>query len=193
MRFAEVKELMLDKLARELPANLTYHSLGHVKDVYQAAERFASLEGVAGEDLTLLLTAVVFHDSGFLKEAKEHEQTGCDIARATLPAYDYTAEQIERICGMIMATRIPQTPHNLSEQIICDADLDYLGRDDFYKIGQTLFQELRTAGVLATEDEWNRLQVKFLEAHHYFTASALRLRKPVKDKYLEDLKRQIGQ
>ena len=126
MEFENVKKFILAKLRKELPRSLTYHSLGHIKDVYKAAQKLAKLEGVSGEELTLLLTAVLFHDSGFLIQQKEHERVGCEIARKHLPDYGYSDKQIETICGMIMATRIPQTPHNKLEQIICDADLDYL-------------------------------------------------------------------
>jgi len=191
MQFTHVKKFILDKLKKELPKNLTYHSLGHIKDVYKAAENFAQLEKVKGEDLTLLLTAVLFHDSGFLVKQKDHEQEGCDIARKYLPGFDYTPEQIERICGMIMATQIPQSPHNKLEEIICDADLDYLGRDDFFTIGDKLFDELCMYGIINTELEWNKLQVRFLEKHHFFTSSAIKLRKAKKAANLALIKSKI--
>lgn len=191
MQFDKVKKFILAKLKKELPKNLTYHSLGHIKDVYKAAEQFAEYEKVDGEELTLLLTAVLFHDSGFLIQQKEHEKLGCDIARQYLPEYDYSPEQIERICGMIMATRIPQTPHNKLEKIICDADLDYLGRDDFFKIGNYLFDELCMYGIINTENEWNKLQVKFLESHRYFTPSAKKLRKAKKEEHLALIRSRI--
>jgi uncharacterized protein len=184
MEFAKVREFMLNKLKKELPKELTYHSPGHVEDVYRAAEHLAGLEGISGDDLTLLLTAVLFHDSGFLIQQKEHEKVGCDIARDQLPEFGFTEDQIETICGMIMATRIPQSPKNRLEEIICDADLDYLGRDDFFTIGDLLFNELRHYGILNTEREWNLLQVKFLEGHHYFTESARNLRKEKKEIHL---------
>ena len=131
MQFPKAKSYINTYLRKELPRHLTYHSIAHVRDVYKAAERLAKAESVKGEDLTLLLTAVPFHDAGFIFQSKDHEKIGCDIIREHLPAFKYTPEQIERICGMIMATRIPQTPNNLLEEIIADADLDYLGRDDF--------------------------------------------------------------
>jgi uncharacterized protein len=192
MQFEKAKKFILGKLKKELPKNLTYHSLGHIKDVYSSAENLAALEKVTGDDLTLLLTAVLFHDSGFLVQQKEHESIACDIARKYLPEYDYTEEQIERICGMIMATRIPQTPHNKLEQIICDSDLDYLGRDDFFTIGNTLYDELCMYGIISTENEWNKLQVKFLESHHYFTRSAKKLRQAKKDEHLRLIKAKIS-
>lgn len=189
MQFQKAKTYINARLRKELPRHLTYHSVAHVRDVYKAAERLAKAEGVKGEELTLLLTAVLFHDSGFIFQSKDHEKVGGDIVRAELPRFGYTDEQIERICGMIMATRIPQTPNNLLEQIIADADLDYLGRDDFWTIGNTLFEELQMYGIIQTEDEWNALQIRFLDQHHYFTPTAVRTRQPKKDEYTTILKR----
>jgi HD superfamily phosphodiesterase len=191
MQFQKAKAYINGRLRKELPKHLSYHSVAHVKDVYAAAERLAKAEGVKGEDLTLLLTAVMYHDCGFMVQSKEHEAIGCDIARESLPRFDYTPEQIERICGMIMATRIPQTPHNLLEEIIADADLDYLGRNDFWSIGNKLFTELQMYSIIQTEDEWNKLQIKFLEQHHYFTKTAIKTRKQKKDEYVAILKEGI--
>jgi len=118
----------------------------------------------------------------------EHERVSCEIAMEYLPGFGYTPEQLERICGMIMATKIPQTPHNKLEKIICDADLDYLGRDDFFKIGNGLYEELCMYGIIDGETEWNKLQVRFLKKHKYFTKSAKKLRKAKKEEYLAMIK-----
>lgn len=193
MKFGEAKKFILGKLKKELPKHLSYHSVEHVKDVFDSCKALATEEGVKGEDLKLLLTAALFHDSGFLKGPKEHEKSSCQIAKKHLPQYDYTKEQIDKICGMIMATKVPQQPQNHLEQIICDADLDYLGRDDFFTIGEKLFAELSMYGMLSTEDEWNKLQVRFLEAHNYFTKTAIKLRKKKKDKHIKLVKSKIGQ
>ncbi len=191
MQFEKVKKHIMAKLKKELPKNLTYHSLGHIKDVYTAAETLAKMEDITGEEHTLLLTAVLFHDSGFLRQQKDHEAISCEFVREILPKFDYTPDQIDRICGMIMATKIPQTPHNRLEEIICDADLDYLGRDDFFKIGNYLYDELSMYGLINNENEWNKLQERFLEGHHYFTTSAINLRKGKKDEYLAQIKEKI--
>lgn len=188
MQFEKTKKFIFSKLKKELAKHLSYHSVNHIKDVYSAAENLAKHEGVTGEDLTLLLTAVLFHDSGFLMQQKGHERISCEIARLYLPDFGYTHDQIERICGMIMATCIPQTPHNLLEEIICDADLDYLGRDDFFTIGNNLYAELQVYGMINSEEEWNSMQVGFLKKHHYFTETAIRLRKSKKDQHLKEVK-----
>lgn len=192
MQFGEAKKFILGKLKKELPQHLSYHSVEHVKDVFNSCKFIAAGEGVKGEDLKLLLTAALFHDSGFLKGPKEHEKKSCQIARKHLPDYGYTAEQVKKICGMIMATKVPQQPQTHLEEIICDADLDYLGREDFFIIGDKLFAELSVYGILSTEEEWNKLQVRFLEAHHYFTPTAIKLRKKKKDKHLKMVKSKLG-
>lgn len=191
MQYENARSFILDKLQQELPLHLSYHSVGHVEDVCKATAEIAGKEGVSGEELTLLLTAALFHDSGFLYGATEHEKKSCEIAGEYLPAFGYNESQIERICGMIMATRIPQTPHNLLEQIIADADLDYLGRDDFFTIGNRLYEELAMYGIVNDKSDWNRLQIRFLENHHYFTRTAIESRKAQKDKHLEIIKAQV--
>lgn len=192
MQYEQVEPLIIKKLQEELPQHLSYHSVSHVRDVCEAAVEIATLENVGGEDLVLLKTAALFHDSGFLFGAQEHERKSCDIARQYLPDYGYTPEQIEKICGMIMATKIPQTPHNHLEEILADADLDYLGRDDFFRIGNRLYDELAMFGIVHNEDDWNRLQIKFLESHHFFTPTAISLRKAQKEEHLRIIKSKLS-
>ena len=188
MDYLGAKAEILEKLTNELPQALYYHGLHHTLDVLYVAEEMCALMRISAYETMLLKTAVLFHDAGFMFSSLEHELRGCQIARETLPGFGYTELEIERICGMIMATKIPQTPNNALEEIICDADLDYLGRPDFYTIGATLFKELKTAGVLTSEEEWNRLQVRFLEAHSFFTPVNKQRRQPKKLQHLARLK-----
>jgi uncharacterized protein len=192
IQFEKVEQFMLQKLQNELPQHLSYHSVSHVKDVMQAALNIARQEGVQQQEQILLQTAALFHDSGFLFGAQEHERKSCNIAREYLPQYGYDAQQIEQICGMIMATKIPQSPQNHLEEILADADLDYLGRDDFFTIGNRLFDELSMFGIVSTERDWNMLQLRFLESHHYFTKTAIALRSEKKQEHLNYLKNQLN-
>ncbi len=184
MKVKAATAYILKRMETELPINLYYHSIMHVLDVLKSASIIADMESVSAYEKDLLTTAVAFHDSGFIYHAKNHEEMGCNIVREVLPEYDFTNEEIERICGMIIATKIPQSPNNLLEEIICDADLDYLGRDDFWTIGTKLFHELTEMGILQNEEEWNKLQLNFLENHHYFTNSAKRIREKLKLEHL---------
>lgn len=192
MEFVKAKAHITRRLKKELSKYLYYHSTEHIKDVYNAVKQIAASEGIKGENLKLLLIAAMYHDCGFMIQGKDHEKVSCDIVKETLPNFGFSAEQIKKICGMIMATRIPQTPQTHLEEILCDADLDYLGRDDFFFIGNHLFEELKAYKIITTEREWNLLQIRFLEDHNYFTKTAIALRKPQKDLYLKQLKEKIS-
>ncbi len=192
MNYHAAKAFILDKLENELSENLTYHGLHHTLDVLYIAEELCYLEKITPYDSLLVKTAALFHDSGFTLNNEEHEELGCRIARQYLPRYNYSPRETERVCGMIMATKIPQTPRNQLERIICDADLDYLGRDDFYEIGSTLFEELKSYDILHDEKEWNRLQVRFLENHRFFTPTNKRRRTHKKHRYLRELKKIVA-
>lgn len=189
MDYRAAKQFILAKLRAELSDQLHYHGLHHTLDVLRVAGDLCVSEGVRGSDITLVKTAALYHDAGFVKNKHaNHEYEGCLMVRAYLPRFGYAPDDIETICGMIMATKIPQSPQNLLEQILCDADLDYLGRDDFYRIGSSLFEELTSYHLINGEQAWNRLQVSFLSAHRFHTQTNKRTREPVKLRYLEDLK-----
>jgi uncharacterized protein len=191
MQFQQAKEFIIRKLSEELSSQLSYHSIEHITDVYNACERLAKEESVEGEELLLLLTAALYHDSGFLIQSKDHERLSCGIVKAQLPGFQYTDVQIEIICNMIMATRLPQSPKNKLEEILCDADLDYLGRDDFYQVGDRLYKEFSTEGIVRNEEEWNHVQLRFLQAHRYFTDTAIKLRKQKKDDHLQQIRTKV--
>lgn len=189
MDYRAAKQFIIAKLRAELSDQLFYHGLHHMLDVLQTATRLCASEGVQGRDLTLVKTAALFHDAGFIKNKHAgHESEGCSLVRSTLPDFGYLPADIENICAMIMATKIPQSPRNLLEAIICDADLDYLGREDFYPIGDTLFEEMQAYHLIHDEQAWNRLQVSFLSAHNFHTQTNRRQREPLKQQHLQQLK-----
>ncbi|MGZ3750857.1 MAG: HD domain-containing protein [Mucilaginibacter sp.] len=191
MQFRKAGKFILSKLRRELPAHLSYHGIAHTLDVYESAERISKGEGLSNQEQRLLLTAALFHDAGFIKMREGHEAESCRIARQHLPAYNYQPAEIEKICGMIMATRIPQSPLNHLEEILCDADLDYLGRDDFFILSNRLYTELRSEGLIKDEKAWNREQAEFMEGHNYHNLYSVKLRQPKKEEYIKLVKSKI--
>jgi uncharacterized protein len=171
--FGRARAYALERLERELPPSLCYHSMAHTRDdVAVAVERLAAAQEVTGEALLLLRTAAYFHDLGFVEQSENHEAIGARIAAEVLPGFGYQPAQIELIAAMIMATRLPQSPSTLLEQILADADLDVCGRADFLAMNQRLRAELAHAGRVSTDREWYSGQLQFLQAHHYWTAAA---------------------
>ncbi len=187
MNFYSAKIFILNELEGLSPA-LTYHGKHHTLDVLAVSEQLCLSEKVSEHETILVLTAALLHDTGFLRYYKDHETHSCTIAEEWLPQFGYTEGAIKRVCELIRATKIPQSPQNHLEEILCDADLDYLGRDDFYAIGQTLFQEIKTLKMVETEIDWNEMQIRFLENHRYFTATSRRERGATQYKHLTELR-----
>lgn len=192
MHFEEAKKFVLKRLRDELDKRLHYHGVHHTLDVIEAAARLAALEGIEGKELILLQTAALYHDSGFLFCYKGHEQESAEFAKQTLPTFGYSGKEIRTIQDCILATEVPQRPKSLLAEILCDADLDYLGRDDFESISKTLFDEWKDYNILDSELDWFRLQIKFLENHFFHTNAALKLRNKHKLKNLERVKMQYN-
>ncbi|MEO8146631.1 MAG: HD domain-containing protein [Bacteroidia bacterium] len=186
-----VEKFITETLKEKLPKNLSYHSFYHVMDVLNAALRIAENEKINGEDLKILRIGVLFHDSGFINTTINHEIEGCEIARHELPEYGFSLGQIERVCGMILATKIPQSPKNQLEKIICDADLDYLGRDDFYAVGNKLYEEMKSYDKVKDEKHWNMIQRDFLKVHYYHTDWSHKHRALRKQEHLNEIIRLV--
>ena len=188
VQFEDINEYVMDRLERELPKHLYYHNLKHTIDVTIGVEIIGTGEGVSNAELILLKTAALFHDFGQIKGAIDHEERGCRIAQEVLPRFNYSQEQIDIISDLIMATKLPPNPKTKLEKIMADADLDYLGRKDFIPVSDTLYRELKVQGLISDFNQWNKLQLKFLSSHQFFTETAQKMRKVNKEKQIERIK-----
>ncbi len=178
-------------LQKGLSPKLHYHCLEHVQDVVSAVESLALRENVTDEGLFLLKSAASYHDAGFIEQYDKNEPIGARLAEEILPKYGYTDQHIKIIKELIYVTQIPHNPKNKLEEIICDADLDYLGRDDFHVIADRLRVELREHGKIDSDRKWDELQVMFLTNHKYFTETAKATRRAKKLQNLEDIKERL--
>jgi uncharacterized membrane-anchored protein YitT (DUF2179 family)/predicted metal-dependent HD superfamily phosphohydrolase len=172
MQLDAASSAIFRRLEQELPGMYTYHNIQHTTSVYKAARELGIAEGIQGDDLTILLTAAAYHDTGILKTYQNHEEASCIIARESLPRFGYTEEQVDKVCQLIMSTRMPQEPQTLTERVICDADLYYLGTDNYNAVAETLYHELQLTGMQKNRKEWHDEQAAFLGRHMYFTAAA---------------------
>jgi uncharacterized membrane-anchored protein YitT (DUF2179 family) len=89
-----------------------------------------------------------------------------------------------------MATKLPQRPSNVFESIICDADLHYLGTDNYFLIAENLFQEYKKLGIVKNRADWKKKQIQFFNAHRYFTRSAKEKYEKKKEENFKLLKRE---
>lgn len=185
--FTDIQEIILDKLERELPSYLYYHNVKHTVDVVTEVELIGWSEGCTDEEILLLKLAGLFHDVGHTVTYKGHEEAGCVIAREMLTPYGFSDEEIEKIRSLIMATQLPSHPENILEKIMCDSDLDYLGRSDFIPVSNTLYEELKAQNMVGSINSWNKTQIKFISGHQYYTNTARNLREVNKQMQIERL------
>ena len=188
LRLFDLEEFVLDKLGKELPEDLYFHNVEHTTHVYAQSELLGRGEKVSDEDLLLLRSAALLHDMGYIDRMDDHESRSVEYAREILPLYRYKEDQIDRICDLIMATRTPPKPENLLEQILCDANLDHLGRVDFLIQSDKLFQEYRMRHKIKTKKHWNQYQINFLETHDFYTDIANRMREVPKERQIENIR-----
>ena len=186
--YLTIRKMVLSRLRSELPKELYYHSVDHTLDVLDVCNRYIRRERFTPDDAKLLRLGALFHDVGFTISRDEHEERGTVIAEEMMSEFDCSKSDIRIVQGLIRATKIPQNPRTQMEKIICDADLDYLGRPDYYEIAALLFQELQANGVVRSEEQWRQIQISFLEKHQYHTEYARKNRQPVKERRLEELK-----
>ena len=188
--FERARRYAEQRLEAELSPDLHYHGIRHTRDeVVPAAELFASVEGIKGNRLLLLRTAAWFHDLGYVEGAVYHELISARMAEQVLPSFGYRDREVEVVRWAILATALPQSPNNLLEQILTDADLDVLGRENYMQRNNDLRRELACLDKHFSDEQWFRNQLNFIEGHRYFTDAAHSLRDAQKTRNILDLKK----
>ena len=189
MNFPAAKNYIIGRLEKELHKDLYYHRVEHTLDIHSAAIRLIEMEKTDPHSGKLIETAALFHDAGMIITYREHELASIEIVRQILPGFGYSDEDIEEIASMILVTQMPQGATTPNQMILCDADLDSLGREDFFIISFQLQLEWKLFKIMDTTiAEWIKFEIGFLENHKYYTSSARKLRDSRKSKNLLELK-----
>lgn len=188
MEFYRAKQYIINRLHNELDPKLVYHDLKHTLSVYYAAKELSKLEKIDDYSTLLLLTAALFHDSGILIDYNNHEEESVRICEQELPKFRYTEEEIRTISRLIRKTKLYEKADCILENILCDSDLDYLGRDYFFIVSTKLHYEWKLLGKHNyTLVEWLKIELDFLENHSWHTKSAQRLHEATKHKTIKSI------
>jgi len=173
--------------------NLVYHDLTHTQQVVEAAEQIAAHYRLQEQDQLVVMVAAWFHDAGYLLgNAKGHEEKGAELARSFLQEQHLPESVQQQVSGCIMATKMPQNPHNLLEEIVCDADLFHLGSKHYKERSKAMRQEAEaTLGKDIPGGAWAGTSLLFLENHQYFTDYARVLLKEQKEDNIRWLKKKM--
>lgn len=196
-RLVEVASGIRSRLEAGLEPTLYYHGVHHTfDDVVPAVERIGRGECVVAGDREILLAAAIFHDVGFLERYNGNEAIGARHAAEILPAHGFSSPEIERVLDLILATelrevdgvmlQVPGT--DLLKRILCDADLDNLGREDFFQVSDNLRREIEERGRKLNDIEWYSRQVLFVSQHRWFTGTQARQRQAGKERNLDELR-----
>lgn len=191
---AAAREFATDLFQNKVSKNFKYHNLDHTRQVVRAAEEMADYYQLQPDDRNAVIVAAWFHDTGFASgESKGHEAVSVQYATDFLKSHHADVMLIEKVTRSIEATKMPQTPGPLIEQILCDADLFHLGTDEFKIKNEELRQELsEISKEELTKKKWRKMNITFMENHKYFTDYGRRKLQPIKEQHILELKRKDG-
>ncbi len=187
-----IRELFRD----ELPAGIKYHDADHTlhptKGVVAAANRIAISENISEHDRELLIAAAYFHDTGYIREYEKNEPIAARMAGRILKLIGFKPNEVVKIQKMILSTDLEREPKTHLEKILCDADLDHFGREDFFKLDGKLREGRRSRGIDVSDDaKWYKGTLEFLKKHEYYTESQKKLRETEKQKNTDRLLKKL--
>jgi predicted metal-dependent HD superfamily phosphohydrolase len=190
----DVKQHVLNYFDTHHDPELLYHDLKHTKGVVTASTRIANHYQLSDEDFFAVIAAAWFHDIGYFTDKLNHEQAGASLAANFLKQQNVAPPVIEKVNGCILATKMPQSPTGLLQEILCDADLFHLGTDEFADKNKELRKEIEhTKHIEIDKQHWREKNIELLEAHTYFTDYAQLLLHDKQDKNLRKLKEKMGE
>jgi len=179
--FKDVDSFVFSLFKNNLSSKVLYHNYNHTLKVVEAVNEIALAENISNDELEIVLLAAWFHDTGFVKEAKNHEEVSKEIAEKYLTDKGVSKDKLQHIFSCIDVTKMPQSPTNKLEEIICDADLFHLGTEDFNKNANLLRAEWEQfCDKSLTDIEWLEENNRFLGEHKYFTNYAFNKLTPQK-------------
>ncbi len=191
---AETARYAEQVLIEKVPKELSYHSLQHTRDVVKATEEIGKGCGLSEVDLETVLIAAWFHDLGYCDSLDEHELKSAEMARKFLRQYNLEEERVSQVEGCILATKMPQQPANLLEQVLCDADLVHLASQEYCELAEKLKDELAySKNMNLTKQDWWAINLQFIQEQEFFTDYAQEHFAEGKKQNLQLIKAQLKQ
>jgi predicted metal-dependent HD superfamily phosphohydrolase len=191
-RLKKVDEYIRALFRDELPHGIKYHDANHTlhptRGVVAVANRIGIAENISDHDRELLIAAAYFHDTGYIREYDKNEPIAARMAGRILKLIGYKPKEVEKIQKMILATDLACEPKTHLEKILCDADLDHLGREDFFKLDGKLREGRRARGIDVSDDaKWYKGTLQIIKNHQYYSESQVKLREEEKQKNISKL------
>jgi predicted metal-dependent HD superfamily phosphohydrolase len=189
--YYKLRKKIIEILDKNLSEKLYYHGIHHTLNALKTSEKYLKNENIKGEQAKLLRLGILLHDIGYIVSIKNHEDYSLKIAEELMRNYEFSKENIKIIKRLITVTKKKEFPKNILEKIISDVDLDYLGGPKFYEISMQLYHELKIFNKVNSINQWNKIQLNFLENHKYYTDYAIKYKQPEKLKRIIEIKSKI--
>lgn len=185
----QAEEFVKKLFDTKVDAAFYFHNIDHTSGVVKAAQKIGLYYQLDEEDMISLLLASWFHDTGYSKgSGADHEAVSQQIASNFLQNHNVPENIIQKVKGCIAATRMPQQPSTLIEEIICDADLYHLGNGEGETHSKLLRKELnKSLNMDISKKDWRKTNIIFLQNHRYFTDYGRQNLEPVKQAFLKKL------
>lgn len=159
-----------DLITERMPPGLHFHNLQHTLDVFEAVNEIGAHIDLSKDDKTTLQLSALFHDTGYAFQYIGHEDISIAIAGTYLMQQGYHKGMYSPVLDCIEATRMPQSPQNLIQQIICDADFHHFAKANYLAYAGCLRKEWEVhLKRKYTDEEWSQLNIAVLSNHQYFT------------------------
>jgi len=194
MRLNGIRDYIINELNSNSLEECYYHGTDHSLEVELACIAISETEdSIKDNEIELLRIAALSHDIGHIQSMYNHEVLGCNFIIRIMPKYGFDEGDITLVKSLILATKFPHKPSSLLENIICDADLSYIGTDKYTCQADKLKKELVDLHNYNFDNEkvWIEYQVNFLEKHEFFTKHARDNYNPFKDQIIKELKNKL--
>lgn len=179
-------------ISQRLPKGIVYHNLEHTREVVETTEEISRNSGISSNELEMLLLAAWFHDIGISVVYNNHEEKSAQIAKEFLTSNNYPPEKIEKVYNLILATKMPQNPKSLPEEVICDADISHIGRKGFNTRSQLLRSEWENLQNKKISDhDWLKNNIEFVAGNKFRTRYAKENFEEQRSKNLDKLQKKL--
>jgi len=150
-----------------------YHNYQHTASVVAAAAELCTHYQLSDQKVFIVKIAALFHDLGYLDDSNNHEAASMSLATKFLSQHQADPAVTEQVIACIEATKMPQKPQNLLQQIVCDADLSHFSTDSFADKSKQLRKETQTrCGFAISKEAWRHQTINLLQRHQFHTSYA---------------------
>jgi len=188
----EVEKFVTGLLKNETPETYAYHTLDHTMEVVKNAVFIGTKENLPKDEMSILRVAAWFHDVGYLSKLNNHEEASALEARSFLSKNVADEAFIRQVENCILATKIPQDPHDTLSAILCDADLFHVSQPDFLENVHFFWDEIKALnGIKQPDSFYLENTLRFFEAHHFKTNYGQTILDPGKKENMERVRRTL--